>query len=173
MGILSRPFPVIYILGWHQCEISQKEQVNPELKAMEVFTWTVFLNVHPKLKTTTAAATNGYAFEQETLLPARPSCLRQRNVEKKECLPPPWRVLLRHGLLINLPKLTLSKSQWNFGCQASLLAPWGSQLLSEGRNPGQEALGESEAGAQVLPASLLGGGSSEQKGEGRNSPTQD
>ena len=53
------------------------------------------------------------------------------------------------------------------------LAPWGSQLLSEGRNPGQGALGASEAGAQVLPAALLGGGISEQKGEGRNSPAQD
>ena len=53
------------------------------------------------------------------------------------------------------------------------LAPWGSQLLSEGRNPGQGALRASEAGAQVLPAALLGGGISEQKGEGRNSPAQD
>ena len=74
---------------------------------------------------------------------------------------------------INLPKLTLSKGQWNFGCQASMLDPWGPQLLSEGRNPGQGALGVSEAGAQVLPAALLGGGISEQKGEGRNSPAQD
>ena len=55
----------------------------------------------------------------------------------------------------------------NFGCQASMLAPWGSQLLSEGRNPGQGALGASEAGAQVLPAALFGGSISEQKGEGR------
>ena len=54
-----------------------------------------------------------------------------------------------------------------------MLAPWGSQLLSEGRNPGQGALRASEAGAQVLPAALLGGGISEQKGEGRNSPAQD
>ena len=53
-----------------------------------------------------------------------------------------------------------------------MLAPWGSQLLSEGRNPGQGALRASEAGAQVLPAALLGGGISEQKGEGRNSPAQ-
>ena len=59
----------------------------------------------------------------------------------------------------------------NFGCQASTLAPWGSQLLSEGRNPGQGALGAYETGTQVLPAALLGGGISEQKGEGRNSPT--
>ena len=58
----------------------------------------------------------------------------------------------------------------NFGCQASTFTPWGSQLLSEGRNPGQGALGASEAGARVLPAALLGGGISEQKGEGRNSP---
>ena len=54
-----------------------------------------------------------------------------------------------------------------------MLTPWGSQLLSEGRNPGQGALRASEAGAQVLPAALLGGGISEQKGEGRNSPAQD
>ena len=53
-----------------------------------------------------------------------------------------------------------------------MLTPWGSQLLSEGRNPGQGALRASEAGAQVLPAALLGGGISEQKGEGRNSPAQ-
>ena len=58
----------------------------------------------------------------------------------------------------------------NFGYQTSTLTPWGSQLLSEGRNPGQGALGASEAGARVLPAALLGGGISEQKGEGRNSP---
>ena len=58
----------------------------------------------------------------------------------------------------------------NYGCQASTFTPWGSQLLSEGRNPEQGALGASEAGARVLPAALLGGGISEQKGEGRNSP---
>ena len=45
-----------------------------------------------------------------------------------------------------------------------MLAPWGSQLLSKGRNSGQGALGVSEAGPQVLPAALLGGGISEQKG---------
>ena len=54
-----------------------------------------------------------------------------------------------------------------------MLSPWGSQLLSEGRNPGQGALGVSEAGAQVLPDAMLGGGFSEQKGEGKNSPAQD
>ena len=53
----------------------------------------------------------------------------------------------------------------NYGCQASTLTPWGSQLLSEGRNPGQGALGVSEAGAQVLPAAVLGGSISEQKAE--------
>ena len=53
----------------------------------------------------------------------------------------------------------------NFGCQTSMLSPWGSQLLSEGRNPGQGALGVSEAGAQVLPDAMLGGGFSEQKGK--------
>ena len=36
MKILPRPFPVAYILEWHQHEISQKERVNPELKAAEV-----------------------------------------------------------------------------------------------------------------------------------------
>ena len=46
-----------------------------------------------------------------------------------------------------------------------MLSPWGSQLLSEGRNPGQGALGASEAGAQVLPAALLSGSISEQKVE--------
>ena len=51
-----------------------------------------------------------------------------------------------------------------------MLAPWGSQLLSEGRNPGQGALGVSEAGAQVLLAALLGGGFSEQKGEEEEQP---
>ena len=133
---------------------------------MKVFTWTVFLNIHSKLK----KKKKRHAFEQEILLP---TCLRQKNVKKKECLPPPWRVLLRLGFLINLPKLTFSKGQWKFGCQASMLAPWGSQMLSEGRNPGQGALGASEAGAQVLPAALLGGSISEQKGEGRNSPGRD
>ena len=43
----------------------------------------------------------------------------------------------------------------NFGCQAFTLAPWDSQLLSEGRNPRQGALGASKAGAEV---------------KGRNSP---
>ena len=51
-----------------------------------------------------------------------------------------------------------------------MLAPWGSQLLSEGRNPGQGALGVSEAGAQVLLAALLGGGFSEQEGEEEEQP---
>ena len=50
MSILSRPFPITYTLGWHQQEISQKEQVNPELKAMEVFIQTFFHNTHLKLK---------------------------------------------------------------------------------------------------------------------------
>ena len=45
--------------------------------------------------------------EQEMLLPMRPACLRQKNVKKKECLPPPQRGL-RLGLIINLPKLTFS-----------------------------------------------------------------
>ena len=58
----------------------------------------------------------------------------------------------------------------NFGCQTSMLSPWGSQLLSEGRNPGQGALGVSEAGAQVLPDAMLGGGFSEQKGEEEEQP---
>ena len=57
----------------------------------------------------------------------------------------------------------------NFGYQTSTLTRWGSQLLSEGRNPGQGALGASEAGAQVLPAAVLGGSISEQKGEGKDS----
>ena len=35
VNILPRPSAVTYILGWHQCEISQKERANPELKAME------------------------------------------------------------------------------------------------------------------------------------------
>ena len=51
-----------------------------------------------------------------------------------------------------------------------MLDPWGPQLLSEGRNPGQGSLGVSEAGAQVLPAALLGGGISEQKGEEEEEP---
>lgn len=54
-----------------------------------------------------------------------------------------------------------------------MLAPWGSQLLSEGRNPGQGALGAYETGTQVLPAALLGGGISEQKGRGGTAPLQD
>ena len=58
----------------------------------------------------------------------------------------------------------------NSGCQAPMLAPWGSQLLSKGRNSGQGALGVSEAGPQVLPTALFGGGISEQKGEEEEQP---
>ena len=101
MRILPRPFPVTYILGWHQHEISHKERVNPELKGVEVFTQTFSHDIHSKLKK------KRNVLEQEILLPMRPTCLRQKNVKKKECLPPPQRGL-RLGLLINLPKLTFS-----------------------------------------------------------------
>ena len=50
MRILPRPFPITYILGWHQHEISQKEWANPELKGVEVFTQTFSHDIHPKLK---------------------------------------------------------------------------------------------------------------------------
>ena len=36
MKILPKPFPITYILEWHQHEISEKVQVNPELKAVEL-----------------------------------------------------------------------------------------------------------------------------------------
>ena len=57
--------------------------------------------------------------EQEILLAMRPTCLRQKNVKKKECEKESVRLFpffffftsslnrLRLGLLINLPKLTL------------------------------------------------------------------
>ena len=48
MKILSRPFPITYILGSHQHEISQKEDVSPELKAVEVFIQTFSHNIYPK-----------------------------------------------------------------------------------------------------------------------------
>ena len=57
----------------------------------------------------------------------------------------------------------------NFGCQASTLTPWGSQLLSEGRIQDREHW-EPLKQEQVLPAALLGGSISEQEEGGRNSP---
>ena len=36
VNVLPRPFPVTYVLGRHQREISQKERANPELTAVEV-----------------------------------------------------------------------------------------------------------------------------------------
>ena len=78
MRILLRPFPVTDILGCHQHEISQKEQVNPELKAVEVFTQTFSNSIHPKLK-------KRHVLEEEILMPTRTICLRQKNAKKKEC----------------------------------------------------------------------------------------
>ena len=51
----------------------------------------------------------------------------------------------------------------NFGCQASTLAPWGSQLLSEGTTQDREHWDPLKQ-EQVLPAALLGGSISEQEG---------
>ena len=53
----------------------------------------------------------------------------------------------------------------NFGCQASTLTPWGSQLLSEGTTQDREHW-EPLKQEQVLPAALLGGNISEQEGAG-------
>ena len=57
----------------------------------------------------------------------------------------------------------------NFGCQASTLAPWGSQLLSEGTSQDREHW-EPLKQEQVLPAALLGGSISEQEGGGEEQP---
>ena len=62
MKILSRPFPITYILERHQHKISQKEWVNPELKAMEVLLQTFSHNILSELK-------KRHVLEQEILLP--------------------------------------------------------------------------------------------------------
>ena len=77
MKILSRPFPITYILEWHQHKISQKEWVNPELKAVEVLPHTFSHNMHSELK-------KRHVLEQEIQLPRRPIVFKPKECEKKE-----------------------------------------------------------------------------------------
>ena len=76
-----------------QDEISQKEQVNPELKTLEVLP-------RPFPITFIQNSKKRHVLEQEMLLPLRPTCLRQKYVLKNVYL------LLKGALLlVNLPKL--------------------------------------------------------------------
>ena len=62
------------------------------------------------------------------------------------------------------------EGHWIFGYEMSVLTPWGSQMLTEGRAQDREHW-EPLKQEQVLPAALLGGGILERRGVGgRNSP---
>ena len=94
VNVLPRPFPVTYVLGRHQREISQKERANPELTAVEVL---------PRPSPITyILSSKKHALEQEILLPMRSTCLRQKNVKKNVYL------LLKVGLDLDSLSTTLS-----------------------------------------------------------------
>ena len=141
MKILPIPFPITYILGWHQHKISQKEQVIPELKAVEVLP-------RPSPITYILSSKKKHVLEQEILLAKRPMCLRQKNVKKKECSPPSERDL-RLGLLIILPNSLSFNSRdflWYFsGCKRRHCIPW-LGLLHNSCTQKQEKISEFSSG---------------------------
>lgn len=79
--MLFQPFPVTYILGRHQHEISQKEQVNPELKAVEVFTQSFPHNIYKVQK-------KACLWKRDTVA-YKAYLSKAKNVKKREYLPPP------------------------------------------------------------------------------------
>ena len=80
--ILPRPFPITYTLGWHQQEISQKEQVNPVLKSVEAL---------PGHSPTTSiqSSKKGCPWTRDACSVGHKAFLSKAKECEKESLPPP------------------------------------------------------------------------------------